>query len=93
MKVLSSQLRTLAFSQVALQETIPTTKLHRNMSAQGRAQRIVGNHTANFPAELITDSFKPHSPEATMRLIQGDADPNHPSLFAGTEACRSQIAS
>ena len=69
---------------MALQETIHITQLHRNLLAQGKTQLIVGNLTANFPTELITDSFKPQDLKVNITLIQGDVDQNLPSLFPGT---------
>lgn len=72
MKVLTSLLHKLAFSQVALRETIHATRLHRNLLAQGKAQLIARNLTANSPAEPITDSSKPHCLKANIKLLQVD---------------------
>lgn len=70
MKVLSSQLHALALSQVALQGTIHTTKLHRNLLAQGKAQITVRNLTANFPTDPITDSPNHAASKSTSNWLR-----------------------
>lgn len=54
MKVLSFQhlIKSLTqFYTLALGETMLTSRLHRNLLAQGKAQVIARNLSANFPRE------------------------------------------
>lgn len=71
-KALSSQPHTLAFSQVALGETTHNTRLHRNLLAQGKAQVIARNLTANFPTGPVIESFQPCCLKINMKLIKAD---------------------
>lgn len=93
MKVLSSQPHTLAFSQVALWETIHTTRLHRNLLAQGKAQVIAGNLTANFPTGPVT-VFQTMLPQSQHETDSGRWLTKCIHLCSPkTGQCRSQISS